>query len=236
MLKTILALFLLLCSTFAALADTGASSEDATTAPKILAIGDSLMSWHTLTGLSIPNVVANELEEPTANRSIGGARLLFKIPFIGDAGMQISNQIVDGDWDWVIMNGGGNDLWFGCGCSACDKKMDKLITEDGEAGEIPRVIDELREGGSKILYFGYLRSPGVDSLIDECREEGDELENRISGYAKGKKDVHFMPLADMVPDGDLSFHGLDRIHPSVKASEEIGKRVAAFIRKHDKNR
>ncbi|MDG2340776.1 MAG: hypothetical protein P8L32_06230 [Paracoccaceae bacterium] len=45
-----------------------------------------------------------------------------------------------------------------------------------------------------------------------------------------------MPLADMVPDGDLSFHGLDRIHPSVKASEEIGKRVAAFIRKHDKNR
>ncbi|MDG2340777.1 MAG: SGNH/GDSL hydrolase family protein [Paracoccaceae bacterium] len=171
--KTILALFLLLCSTFAALADTGASSEDATTAPKILAIGDSLMSWHTLTGLSIPNVVANELEEPTANRSIGCARLLFKIPFIGDAGMQISNQIVDGDWDWVIMNGGGNDLWFGCGCSACDKKMDKLITEDGEAGEIPRVIDELREGGSKILYFGYLRSPGVDSLIDECREEGD---------------------------------------------------------------
>lgn len=226
----------LLFSSLAALADTGANSEDAVHAPRILAIGDSLMAWHTLTGLSIPNVVADELEEPTMNRSIGGARLLFKVPFIGDAGMQISNQVVEGDWDWVVMNGGGNDLWFGCGCSACYKKMDKLISDDGESGEIPRVIDDLRENGAKVLFFGYLRSPGVDSLIDECREEGDELEKRVAGYAKGKKGVYFMSIADLVPDGDLTYHALDRIHPSVKASEEIGKRVAALIRKHDKNR
>ena len=51
---------------------------------RILAIGDSLMAWHTLTGLSIPDIISRELEEPTANRSIGGARLLFKVPFLGD--------------------------------------------------------------------------------------------------------------------------------------------------------
>jgi hypothetical protein len=33
----------------------------------------------------------------------------------------------------------------------------------------------------------------------------------------------------MVPHGDLSYHAIDRIHPSVKASREIGARVARII-------
>ena len=221
-----------------AIAGTASADEPTSeaTSPRILAIGDSLMAWHTLTGQSIPDIIERELEEPAANRSIGGARLLFKVPFFGDAGMQISNQFVEGDWDWVIMNGGGNDLWFGCGCGQCDAKMDKLITKDGEGGEIPRVVADIRDSGAKVLYFGYLRSPGVGSLIEECRDEGDELEARVEAYAKSTRGVYFMSNADLVPDGDLSFHALDRIHPSPKASEEIGKRVAAQIRKHDRKR
>lgn len=203
---------------------------------RILAIGDSLMAWHTLTGLSIPDIISRELEEPTANRSIGGARLLFKVPFLGDVGMQISHQIVEGDWDWVVMNGGGNDLWFGCGCGECDAKMDKLIASDGGDGEIPRVINQLRDTGAKVVYFGYLRSPGVDSMIEECRDEGDELEKRVADFAKSTRGVYFLSNQDLVPEGDLTFHALDRIHPSLKASEEIGKRVAALIRKYDRTR
>ncbi len=203
---------------------------------RILAIGDSLMAWHTLTGQSIPDIIERELEEPAANRSIGGARLIFKVPFFGDVGMQISHQIIEGDWDWVVMNGGGNDLWFGCGCGECDAKMDKLITSDGKEGEIPRVINQLTETGAKVIYFGYLRSPGVNSMIEECRDEGDELEARVAALAKSTRGFYFLSNSDLVPDGDLSFHALDRIHPSLKGSEEIGKRVAALIRKYDKNR
>ena len=150
--------------------------------------------------------------------------------------MQISHQIVEGDWDWVVMNGGGNDLWFGCGCGECDAKMDKLIASDGGDGEIPRVINQLRDTGAKVVYFGYLRSPGVDSMIEECRDEGDELEKRVADFAKSTRGVYFLSNQDLVPEGDLTFHALDRIHLSLKASEEIGKRVAALIRKYDRTR
>ncbi len=214
------------------------TTEDPPTPPpaRILAIGDSLMAWHSIAGRAIPDIIAEELEEPTENRSIGGARMIFNVPFIGGAGMQISHQVIEGDWDWVVMNGGGNDLWFGCGCGACDKKLDALITEGGDEGEIPRVINDLRDSGAKVLFFGYLRSPGVDSLIEECKDEGDELESRVSSFAKSTKGVYFLSNTDLVPEGDLSFHGFDRIHPSLKGSEEIGKRIAALIRKYDRKR
>ncbi|KIC21731.1 GDSL family lipase, partial [Leisingera sp. ANG-S3] len=34
----------------------------------------------------------------------------------------------------------------------------------------------------------------------------------------------------LVPYGDRSYHALDMIHPSVKASSEIGRKVAEIIR------
>lgn len=217
-------------------AAVASAQEDTPAQPRILAIGDSLMSWHSLTGRAIPDVLAEELDEPTENRSLGGARMIFKVPFVGNAGMQISHQVIEGDWDWIVMNGGGNDLLFGCGCERCDKKMDNLISEGGDSGEIPRVVNELRDTGAKILYLGYLRSPGVDSMIESCRDEGDELESRIANFAQSTKDMYFLSNADLVPEGDLSYHTLDRIHPSLKASEAIGKRVADMIRKYDRTR
>lgn len=203
--------------------------------PRILAIGDSLMAWHSISGQSIPAVVSDELDEPVVNRSVGGARMIFKVPIVEQAGMEIANQFSEGDWDWVVMNGGGNDLWFGCGCKSCDTKLNKLIADDGK-GAIPELISQVRSTGAQVVLFGYLRTPGVDSLIDECKEPGDELEARISDYADRTDGVYFLSNTDLVPKGDLSYHGLDRIHPSVKASQAIGERVANLIRKLDPNR
>ena len=205
--------------------------------PRILAIGDSLMAWHNMTGQSIADVVGRELGEPTVNRSVGGARMIFRIPAMAEMGMRISSQYTKGDWDWVILNGGGNDLWFGCGCKACDAKLDKLISSKraGE-GAIPDTVQKVLESGAKVVFVGYLRSPGFDSVIDECREEGDEMEARIEAYLAGLPDVYFLSLKDLVPMGDKSYHGLDRVHPSLKASREIGQRVATLIRMVDPER
>lgn len=194
------------------------------------------MAWHKASERSIADVIARELEEPTVNRAVSGARLIFKVPFFAQVGMQIPNQFRGGDWDWVVLNGGGNDLWFGCGCGRCDAKMDKLIAPDGESGAMPELVAQIRETGANVLIFGYLRSPGVDSLIDECRDEGDELDARYAAFAKANKGVYFHSNADLVPDGDLSYHGVDRIHPSLKASEEIGVKLARLIRKYDRTR
>ena len=207
--------------------DTGQVTRNA---PRILAMGDSMMAWHSVSGRSIADALARELGEPVANNAVSGARIVYPLPLTGAMGMRIRNQYEPGDWDWVVLNGGGNDLWLGCGCNRCDKRMDRMISADGRRGEIPHLVWTLRETGAQIVYLGYLRSPGRGSIIEHCRDEGDELERRIGRLSALLDGVHFLPVADMVPEGDRSYHALDMIHPSLKASSEIGGKVADLIR------
>ncbi|WP_259958086.1 SGNH/GDSL hydrolase family protein [Leisingera caerulea] len=193
-------------------------------------MGDSLLAWHRLAGKSIPDMVARELQEPVVDRSVSAARIIYKLPVSGAAGMNIRKQYTSGEWDWVIVNGGGNDLWFGCGCFACDRKMDKLISSDGRSGAIPAMLSDLRATGARIIYVGYLRSPGAGSLIEHCRDEGDELETRITRLAELDAGIFFLSNRDLAPHGDRSYYAPDMIHPSVKASGEIGRKVAEIIR------
>ena len=72
-------------------------------------------------------------------------------------------------------------------------------------------------------------SPGRGSPIEHCRDEGDVLEGRIAKMAAQDDGVFFLSLKGMVPHGDASYHASDMIHPSKKASDEIGARVAAVI-------
>ncbi|WP_434086051.1 SGNH/GDSL hydrolase family protein [Leisingera thetidis] len=206
-----------------------ASAVPSEQSPRILAMGDSLLAWHSLAGKSISDTVARELQEPVVDRSVSAARIIYKLPISGAAGMNIRKQYTPGKWDWVIVNGGGNDLWLGCGCFACNRKMDKLVSADGRNGAIPGMLSELRATGAKVIYVGYLRSPGVGSLIEHCRDEGNELEARIEKLAALDEGIHFLSLKDMVPFGDRSYHALDMIHPSVKASSEIGRKIAGII-------
>lgn len=198
--------------------------------PRILAMGDSLMAWHNVSGNSIAHAVGDVLNEPVANHAISGARVIYKLPVSGAMGMRIANQYRQGDWDWVVLNGGGNDLWMGCGCGACDTRMGKMISEDGRKGAIPHMVDSLRGTGAKIVYVGYLRSPGAWSPIESCKDDGERLEARVKKLADIVPEMHFVSLEDLVPHGDRSYHGVDMIHPSLKASREIGQRVAAVIK------
>ena len=198
--------------------------------PRILAMGDSLMAWNNISGQSIPDTVAKRLQEPVVDRSVTAARIIYRLPISGSAGLNILKQYKPGDWDWIIVNGGGNDLMFGCGCIACDRKLDKLISKDGRKGAIPGMLAELRQTGAKIIYVGYLRSPGVGSPIEHCRTEGNILEQRITRLAEYDDGIYFLSLRDLVPHGDRSYHALDMVHPSVKASTAIGNRVSEIIR------
>jgi len=58
---------------------------------RILAVGDSLMAWHLMTGKSIADVVGDELNEPTASRAVSAARMIFNVPGFAQMGMQIPN-------------------------------------------------------------------------------------------------------------------------------------------------
>jgi lysophospholipase L1-like esterase len=148
---------------------------------------------------------------------------------------QFSGQAALGK-DWVILTGGGNDLYVSCGCGKCDRRMARLISPDGKSGEIPKLVAKIRTTGARVAYVGYLRSPGVDSSADACLELGNTLEKRLTAMARKDKGVHFISIADMTKHGDRSMHGVDMVHPSRKASNLIGKRVAGVIRKADKAR
>ena len=206
---------------------TSVSAQDGP--PKILAIGDSLLAWHKLTGRSISQTVEKELDVSVTDRSLSGARMIYKLPITGTVGFSIPRQYRSGKWDWVIITGGGNDLWLGCGCGKCDRKLRKLISKDTKKGAIPKLISKLRQNDTKVIYVGYLRTPGRNSPIDHCRDEGDILESRIAALADQDDGIHFLSLKKLVPNGALSYHAADRIHPSAKASKAIGKLVAEII-------
>lgn len=199
--------------------------------PKILTMGDSLLSAHSISKRAVSHSVGRVLGVKVTDRSVAGARIIYGLPITGAMGMKIAKQYRPGKWDWVILNGGGNDLWFGCGCHACERKINRLVSNSGLSGEIPHLVGNLRKTGARVIYVGYLRSPGVGSPIESCKDDGDVMEGRIAKMAEADSGVYFLSLAKMVPYGDRSYHGIDMIHPSLKASREIGHRIAKIIKR-----
>lgn len=196
---------------------------------RILIMGDSLFATNTLSGRSVGHVIETELGEEVIDRSVRGSRFLHQLPISGNLGLNVSKQFQRGPWDWVVLTGGGNDLWLGCGCSRCEITMSQLISNNAVHGEIPRLVNRLRLAGTKVIYVGYLRSPGVKTPIDHCRDEGEELERRVKLMSDTDPGFHFISLAEVVPFGDRSFHQIDMIHPSIKASTVIGRRISSLI-------
>lgn len=223
MLVRILALFAMLC--------LSACSEDATHArgARILAIGDSLMASNRALGQSIPQELERLLGHEVIDRSLPGARYLHMFPISGAAGLRIPAQFQAGTWDVVVINGGGNDLLFGCGCGACTGVLNRLIAPDGRSGAIPAFVKAVRDSGAAVVYVGYLRNPGVMTPIKGCRPAGDELDRRMAALDRLDDGMVFVSIADLVPRGNTSFHQIDLIHPSAKGSAAIAARLAPLV-------
>lgn len=197
---------------------------------RVLVMGDSFMTTNAAAGQAVPHQLERGLGVKIRSQAVMGARFGYNLPITGALGMNIAKQYRAGDWDWVVMNGGGNDLWMGCGCTRCKRRLNRLISPDGRKGSIPATVARARASGARVIYVGYLRSPGLGSPIEHCKKVGDALEARIAVMAKQDPGVSFVSLADMVPHGDASFHALDMIHPSPKGSAAAAKRVVAAIR------
>jgi acyl-CoA thioesterase I len=196
---------------------------------RILILGDSMMSANRGSGQSVAAVIKTVLGEDVSDRSTAGARYFYALPISGKAGLRLTAQYRPGNWDWVVLNGGGNDLLFGCGCSKCTRMLDQLVSNDGRSGAIPSFIAKIRQTGAKVLYVGYLRSPGVQSPIKACKPAGNELDRRLAKMARTDAGITFLPMSDLVPSGDRTFHQSDLIHPSVKGSRGIGMRIARIL-------
>jgi acyl-CoA thioesterase-1 len=210
---------------------TQTAPASATGSMAVLVMGDSFMTANGSSGDAVPNALARDLGVNVKSRAVTGARYGYRMPITGALGFNISKQYRDDNWDYVVMNGGGNDLWLGCGCMRCHKRLNRLISPDGTQGQIPTAVRRARQSGAHVIYVGYLRSPGLGSPIEHCKKVGAALEARISVMAQQDSGVNFISLADMVPYGDSSFHSSDMIHPSPKGSMAASKRIASAIRR-----
>jgi len=200
---------------------------------RILAVGDSLMAWNSNLGASIPHTIEKALGEPVVDRSVRGAWMTVREAEEPGRGVAVPQQYVPGDWDWVIVNGGGNDLLFGCGCGLCGGILDRMISKDGMTGQIPTFARRVRDDGAQVLFTGYLRSPGLLTPIEHCKNEGDELEARLIELARKEEGIIFVSNKDVVPSGGITYFSPDLIHPSRKSSRIIGRKLATVINTYD---
>ena len=107
----------------------------------ILVIGDSVLWWNSEADASVADVLTTRLGLEVANASVPGAL------FVGPQGDSIQDQYVLGDWAWLVMDGGANDLGEGCGCGDCIAAVDPLISPDATSGAIPAFAQRIVEDG-----------------------------------------------------------------------------------------
>ncbi|MGF1513845.1 MAG: SGNH/GDSL hydrolase family protein [Elainellaceae cyanobacterium] len=196
----------------------------------ILAIGDSIFQWNTGEKQSIPDVIGQTLHRPVTNSAVSGAHLSHPDVAAAEAGYDIRQQYDDQGWDWVVVNGGANDLNGGCACEGCDTQIDAMISEDGLSGEIPEFLRTVAATGSKVMYVGYYAMPDDARFgFDQCDDEIATQNARLMRMAGALEGVWFVSASDVVSAEDVEAYALDRIHPSIIGSKRVGEQVARAI-------
>ena len=187
----------------------------------ILAIGDSTFAWRSKTCDTIPDVVALELGREVENVAVNGARVTG-----GEHAIQA--QFHGSGWSWVLLTGGGNDLNNECECGVdCSDDIDRLISEDGRAGDIPRLIGRLLEESERVLLYGYYElGPDSNYGFDECLSEIDELRRRKAVVAEAFDGVTFVDGRDAVTLGREGAYAFDDVHPSKEGAQLVGELIA----------
>ncbi len=215
-----------------ALGDDNALGDDA-----VLAIGDSILQWHAETGQAVPDVVGAELGRPVVNAARSGAHVIGTAEMAA-GGYDIRHQyeaIGLVGFDWVIVDGGANDLNHDCDCGQCTGLlgggvMDEIVSADGRSGEMVTLVERIVADGSQVVVVGYVDMPdGASFGFAECGGALAELDRRYALMAGELDGVWFVNAGSVVgADGMWAFDA-DLVHPSVAGSEAIGALVAELI-------
>lgn len=192
----------------------------------ILVIGDSVMAWNKNSGRDIGAVIGASLDREVISRAAsgsdiqaGGAKSLI--------GLSIPGQLPAGRWNWIVMNGGANDLRGSCGCRRCGAEIDRLISRDAASGAIPNLIARARRQSDRVLWMGYYQA--TQSSFSGCRPALVELERRVAAYARSNAGVYFVDSESVFDHQDGTLFASDKTHPSPKGSALIGQFLARQI-------
>jgi len=185
----------------------------------VLVIGDSILDWHKWNEAAVSDVLEEELGRSVHDASVSGALFSSLNP-------DIRAQYVERDWDWLILNGGGNDL-DACGCNSCESTLEALISEDGSKGLFPKFLDDEVNENVRVIILGYYSF--AEGSFDHCNELVGELSKRQELLAELRSNVWFLngvPLTDVEDPGDYDSDGT---HPSVATSRRMGEALGDLI-------
>ena len=188
----------------------------------IIVVGDSILAWHRGTGRSIPSVVADQTGLTVSNVAVNGAR------FIAMPG--IAAQYVAGDYDWVIMDGGGNDLLPVCGTENEARVLNALITADGRGGAIAQFANSAAAAGAQVIVLGYYPVSDRGGPFVQCRAALAELAVRQARIADRNPDIIFVDAGRVIGSSDVTAYAPDLVHPSPRGAALVGQLIASAIR------
>jgi acyl-CoA thioesterase-1 len=179
------------------------------------------VSWHRRSARSIPSVVAQSSGLTVSNVSILGAR------FLGPNG--IPTQYVSSDSDWVIVNGGGNDLIGTCQTPNGPRVLDALISSNGSQCAIPAFVNQAAAQGAQVIVLGYYPVSDRGGPFAACRAILVELAARQARLVASSPDVIFVDSGSVIAPDDASTYSVDLVHPSPRSAALIGELVASVI-------
>lgn len=190
----------------------------------IVVIGDSVLAWNQG---GVGREIGFELGRNVVTRATLGARVRAS-PAARLVGLSVPHQLSAGNWNWIVINGGANDLASSCGCANCDDVINALISADGETGSIPDLISQARQTGARVVWLGYYQAP-ESSSFKGCRSGLVEMESRIQTYAKSRSGVFFIDAENVFDANDPSLLAGDKTHPSPEGSRILGSFLARAI-------
>lgn len=200
----------------------------------VLVLGDSVMAWNATSGASIGDGISRQLIRDVTSKAVAGAQFDNASGLAGAVGFDIMRQLPEGRWNWIVMNGGANDLSSDCGCRPCAPSVEALIDSRASGGAIPAFMQKLRrETGARVLWMGYYAGSGSGSF-EGCRGDLVELERRIARFAAATDGVYFADAEDVIDRRDPSLFAPDDVHPSPKGSGIIAAHLADVIRAAEK--
>lgn len=190
---------------------------------RILILGDSIFAWNAQRRASVSAELAWRTGADITDLATSGAQIFVDDAEAAALGFDILEQYRPGPWDWVVMNGGANDLEDDCGCAACDVILDDMIGADGLSGRIPEFIRARRAEGVRVLYLGYYQIGIEETSSAQCVDEFDALDARMAAFAHTDAGVVFLSAIGLLSTGDLD---RDRIHPNPMGSEILAIAIA----------
>jgi len=180
----------------------------------ILVIGDSVLSWHAGAGASVADVIAAETGRVTANRAVSGARFSQFRPDASEKSHDIRAQYQPGGYDWVVLDGGANDLLSECGCRRCPATLDGMIGADGAGGDLPEFVARIRADGARVLLIGYYDGNLRPNPFTPCNDEIDALNARLARLADRQDGVVYVGADRVIDPANPTHWFIDGVHPS----------------------